>query len=158
MVVVADERVDLRFKASGQEAVLQQDAVLQSLVPAFVCATVELPDQSLNAPTALRLSVIGPATRVLHAFAREISGEVARDAGRSAVGQQARAVNDIGGFKPRSVERQIERVVHITRRHARSEFPGDDVAGEVIEYRGEIEPPPTDDLQVGEFGLPELVG
>jgi hypothetical protein len=40
LVVVACERVDLRFKVSGQEVVLQQDPVLQCLVPALVSATI----------------------------------------------------------------------------------------------------------------------
>ena len=35
MVVVTDERIDLRFKVSGQEVVFQQDAVLQRLMPAL---------------------------------------------------------------------------------------------------------------------------
>ncbi len=34
MVVVFDERLDLRFQITGKEVVLQQDAVLQGLVPA----------------------------------------------------------------------------------------------------------------------------
>jgi hypothetical protein len=67
MVVVADERVDLRFKVSGQEVIFQQDPVLQSLVPAF--------------DLALRLRVIWRAARVLHALVGEIFGEVARYVG-----------------------------------------------------------------------------
>ena len=35
MIVVADERIDLRFEVTGQEVVFQQDAVLQRLMPAF---------------------------------------------------------------------------------------------------------------------------
>ena len=35
VVVVFDERFDLRFKVAGQEVVLQQDAVFQGLMPAF---------------------------------------------------------------------------------------------------------------------------
>ena len=42
--------------------------------------------------------------------------------------------------------------------HGRAQLPGDDVAREVIEDGGEIEPSPADDLEVGEVGLPELVG
>ena len=47
MVVVTDERIDLRFKVSGQEVVFQQDAVLQRLMPAL--------------DLALGLRMIGPA-------------------------------------------------------------------------------------------------
>ena len=35
MVVMLDERVDLRFEVAWQEVVFQQDAVLERLVPAF---------------------------------------------------------------------------------------------------------------------------
>ena len=35
VVVVLDEGLDLGFEVTGQEVVLQQDAVLESLVPAF---------------------------------------------------------------------------------------------------------------------------
>jgi len=35
LVVVLDERLDLGLEVAGQEVVLQQDAVLQGLVPAF---------------------------------------------------------------------------------------------------------------------------
>ena len=35
MVVVFDERFDLGLKVAGQEVVLQQDAVLEGLVPAL---------------------------------------------------------------------------------------------------------------------------
>ena len=35
VVVVLDEGLDLGFKVAGQEVVLEQDAVLQSLVPAL---------------------------------------------------------------------------------------------------------------------------
>ena len=35
VVVVIDERLDLAFEIAGQEAIFQQDAVLQGLVPAL---------------------------------------------------------------------------------------------------------------------------
>jgi len=41
---------------------------------------------------------------------------------------------------------------------SRAELPGDHVAREVVEHGGEIEPAPAGDLEVGEVGLPELVG
>ena len=65
MVVVTDERIDLSFKVSGQEVVFQQDAVLQSLVPAF--------------DLALGLGMVRRTTRMCHAFVREVFGEIARD-------------------------------------------------------------------------------
>ena len=83
LVVVACERVDLRFKVSGQEVVLQQDPVLQCLVPALVSATIERPDLSLSAPTAPSLRMMRRNACMLRAFAGVILGEVASDLGWS---------------------------------------------------------------------------
>src|SRR5215467_4433021 len=38
-----------------------------------------------------------------------------------------------------------------------AQLPGQDIAREVIEHGGQIEPAPADDLQIGEVGLPKLV-
>jgi len=54
MIVVIDEGFDLSFEVTGQKVVLQQDAVLQGLMPSF--------------DLALGLRVIRRTTRVLHAF------------------------------------------------------------------------------------------
>ena len=41
--------------------------------------------------------------------------------------------------------------------HRRAQLPGDDVARVVIEDGGEVVPPPANNLEIGEVGLPELV-
>ncbi len=41
MIVVVDKGLDLSLKVAGQEVILQQDAVLQRLVPAFHCPAVD---------------------------------------------------------------------------------------------------------------------
>ena len=71
MVVVTDERIDLRFKVSGQEVVFQQDAVLQRLMPAL--------------DLSLRLGMIRRAARMLHAFVGKILSQIARDVTRPVV-------------------------------------------------------------------------
>ena len=55
-------------------------------------------------------------------------------------------------------KRQVQRVGDVLGLHGRAQLPGDDVAGEVVEDGRQIEPAPADDLQIGEVGLPELVG
>ena len=60
--------------------------------------------------------------------------------------------------KPRCLQGHGQGVGDVAGLHRRAELPGDDVAREVIEHRGQVEPAPADDLQVGEVGLPELVG
>lgn len=37
------------------------------------------------------------------------------------------------------------------------QFPGDDVAGEVVENRRQVHPAPADDLEVGEVRLPHQI-
>ena len=40
----------------------------------------------------------------------------------------------------------------------RAQLPGDGVTRVVIEDGGEVVPAPADDFEIGEVGLPELVG
>lgn len=61
-IVVIDEDVDPGFERPPQVLVLQQDAVLQGLVPAL-----DLP---------LGLWVVGRAAHMLHAFAFQPGGEI----------------------------------------------------------------------------------
>src|SRR4029077_6524373 len=42
--------------------------------------------------------------------------------------------------------------------HRRAQLPGDNVTRVVIEDGGEVVPAPADHLEIGEVGLPELVG
>ena len=67
-------------------------------------------------------------------------------------------MNDPGLIQPGSLQRQVERGGDILGLHRRAQLPGDDVAREVVEHARQIEPAPADDLQIGEVGLPELVG
>ena len=81
MVVVVDEGFDLGFEIIRQEVGLQQDAVLQSLMP------------PLN--LALGLRVIRCPARVLHAFVLQPLSQIPRDVAGSVVVEQARLVNDM---------------------------------------------------------------
>ena len=62
MVVVTDERIDLRFKVSGQEVVFQQDAVLQSLM--------------LSLDLALGLRMMWGAPNMVHTVSIEIIRQI----------------------------------------------------------------------------------
>ena len=53
---------------------------------------------------------------------------------------------------------RLKRVSDIVGAHRRAQLPGDDVTRVVIEDGGEVVPAPADDLEIGEIGLPELVG
>ena len=57
----------------------------------------------------------------------------------------------------RCLKRQLNRICHILGTHICAELPCDDVAAVIIQYRAEVIPAPTDDLEVGEVGLPHLV-
>ena len=61
-------------------------------------------------------------------------------------------------IEPRGLQRQVQCFRDVPDLHRRAELPGDDVAREVVQYRAEVEPTPTNYLEIGEVGLPELVG
>ena len=65
VIVVGDEGVDLGFEVARQVVVLEQDAVLQRLMPAL--------------DLALGHGVIGRAADVVHVLAVEPFGQVGRD-------------------------------------------------------------------------------
>ena len=80
VVVVVDEGGDGGLELAGQEVVLQQDAVLQGLVPAL--------------DLALGLRVVRGAADMGDALVREPVGEVAGDVGRAVVAEQPGPVDD----------------------------------------------------------------
>ena len=67
-------------------------------------------------------------------------------------------MNDSHLIKLRGRQRQIERGGDVLRFHRGAELPGDNEAREVVQHGGEIVPAPARDLEIGEVGLPELVG
>ena len=81
VVVVVDEGADRGLELAGQEVVLQQDAVLQGLVPAL--------------DLALGLRVVRRAADVGDALALEPAREIAGDVGRAVVAEQPGPVDDL---------------------------------------------------------------
>jgi len=71
--------------------------------------------------------------------------------------QQAWHVPNDGLVTSGRCQGQLNRFGHILGPHVRAEFPANDVAAVIIQNRAEVEPTPTDDLEVGEVGLPHLV-
>ena len=69
-----------------------------------------------------------------------------------------RSVNDGHLIETGGRQRQIERGGDVLRLHGRTELPGDNEAREVVQHGGEIVLTPAGDLEIGEVGLPELVG
>ena len=67
-------------------------------------------------------------------------------------------MNDISLIKAGRCECHLQRVGNVACFHRRTKLPGDDVAREVVEDRRQVIPAPADDLEVGEVGLPELIG
>ena len=68
VIVVPDEASDLRFEITGQIVILEQDAVLECLMPAL--------------DLALGLRMVGRAADLLHAVIVEPFGEIGRDVAR----------------------------------------------------------------------------
>ena len=82
VVVALDEGADAGLEVAGQIVVLEQDAVLQGLVPAL--------------DLALGLGMVRRAADVSHALVDEPVGQGAGDVGRAVVAQQPWPVNDLG--------------------------------------------------------------
>ena len=82
VVVMLDEGPDLVFEIAGQVIVLQQDAVLQRLMPAF--------------DLALGLRVVWCTPDVVDALAFEPLSKISGYIGRTVVAQQARLVSNLG--------------------------------------------------------------
>jgi len=84
MVVVGDEVTDLGLEVAGQIVVLEQDAVLQRLMPAL--------------DLALGLGMEGSATDVPDAAILELFRQIAGDVRAPVVAQQARPICDLGAL------------------------------------------------------------
>ena len=82
VIIVRDEGIDLCFEMAGQIVVLEQDAVLQGLMPAF--------------DFALGLRMIGRPTNMIHFSVIEPFGQITRDVRGTVVRQQSRPVDHVG--------------------------------------------------------------
>ena len=85
-------------------------------------------------------------------------GQVAGDVAGAVIGQEPRPLGEPGLVQSRGQQCSLERGRDVLGAHCGAQLPGDDVAGEVVEHGRQIEPAPTDHLQIGEVGLPQLVG
>ena len=121
IVVMIDEGTDLVFEIARQIIVLQQDAVLQRLMP-----TLDL---------ALRLRMVWSAANVIDFLLLQPFGQITGDVGRAVIAKQTGFVNDLGMVATRCLQRQLQRVGNVFRLHGGAELPGDDVPGIVIEDR-----------------------
>ena len=90
VIVALDEGGDAVFEIARQVVVLEQDAVLQGLVPAF--------------DLALGLGMVRCAADVIHALVGEPDREITGDVGRAVVAEQPWLVDDLGPIAARSFQ------------------------------------------------------
>src|SRR5215216_3680730 len=57
-------------------------------------------------------------------------------------------MENLGLVEPRGIQRHFERGGDVRSLHRGAQLPGDDVAGEVVEDRRQVEPSPADDLEI----------
>ena len=81
IVVMADEVADLELEMAWQQIVLEQDAVLQGLVPAL--------------DLALGLGMVWRSANMLHAVLMKPVGQVGGDVGGAIITEQSELVNDV---------------------------------------------------------------
>jgi hypothetical protein len=113
---------------------LQQDAVLERLMPAF--------------DFTLRHRMIRRAADVAHVMLRHPVCKVAGDVARAIIRKQAGAIPDVFAVKPRCRQRHFQRIGDIASIHRRGQLPSHDVAREVIEDGRQIEPAPAGDFEI----------
>ena len=82
VIVMIDEGLDLSPKIAREEVVLQQDTVLEGLVPAF--------------DLALGLRMIWRTPDMAHPLVLQPVGQITRDITGPVVGEQSGFVNDMG--------------------------------------------------------------
>ena len=158
IVVMVDECADLSFKVFRKEVVFQQVEadqpsiqwidgqrnVFQHLVPAL--------------DLALGLRMTGRAVKLLHLPVLQPVRQVFGDVASAIIRQKPRFVLHLDAVAAGCRKRNVQRVGYITHLHVRAQFPSHDISGKVIEDGGQIEPAPADHLQIGEIGLPHLIG
>ena len=108
-----DKGTNLRLQIARQIVVLQQDAVLERLMPVL--------------DLALGLWMAGRTPNVRHAPALQLFGQIACDVARSVVSEQPRAVHDRDLIEPGGRQRPVERLGDITGLHGGAQLPSDDV-------------------------------
>src|SRR6516162_7344120 len=106
---------------------------------------------------ALRHRVVRPAADMSDAVVLEPLTKLARHVGWTVIAQQPWPMQNLDLVQTCPPQRHLQRIGYVGCRHGGAQLPGQDVAREVIEHGGQIEPAPADDLQIGEVGLPKLV-
>lgn len=111
MIVVTDEVADLLLEIAGQIVVLEQDAVLERLVPAF--------------DLALGLGIERCTADVIHAMVFEPVCQIAGNVTRPIVAEQPRPLNDTLAVETRSLKSHGQGVCQVAGLHGRAQLPGD---------------------------------
>jgi len=101
VIVVVDERPDLGFEIARQVVVLQEDPVLEGLMPAL--------------DLALGLRMVGGTADVRDVALAEPGRELARDVARAIVGEQPWPMDDFRLVAAGGLEGQLQRVGDVTR-------------------------------------------
>ena len=95
VIVVGDEGLDLGFEIAREVVVLEQDPVLECLMPA------------LNLSLGHRM--VRGATDMRHLLAIEPFGQVRRDVARAVVGEKPWPVDDLRLVAPRGLQGHFQR-------------------------------------------------
>jgi len=123
-----DERFDLDFEVTGQEVIVEQDAILEGLMPAL--------------DLALGLGMHRSAAHIAHLPGLDIFRQFALDVTRAIIRQQPRLVQHRGAVAARDLESEVQGVGDVLGPHVGAQLRGDDVAREVVEDDRYIQPHP----------------
>ena len=84
-------------------------------------------------------------------------GQIARDVTRTVVAEQSWPVDDMNLVTAGCLQCEIQRICYVLGPHVGAQLPRDDITAVIVQNRAEIEPAPSQYLDVGEVGLPKLI-
>ena len=106
---------------------------------------------------AVCLRMIGCTPDVAHFLVTQPFSQLAGDVARPVVREQSWLSHNMSLIAARRLQGEVQCFSNIARLHGRAQLPGDDIARVIIEDRRQVHPTPTNDLQISEVGLPQLI-
>jgi hypothetical protein len=94
---------------------------------------------------------------VSHFLVTQPFSQLAGCVARPVVREQSWLSHNMSLIAARRLQGEIQCFSNIARLHGRAQLPGDDIARVIIEDRRQVHPTPTNDLQINEVGLPQLI-
>ena len=101
--------------------------------------------------------MIRRTANMTHAVVAKPVSKLAGYVAGSIIGEQSRFLLNLGLVATGCLQGKVQGLGHVVAGHAGAQLPGNNLAGEVVQYRRQVHPAPANDLQVGKIRLPLLI-